>query len=93
MHVSSDILESFFGYYKSRKSPNPLCGVTTQIFMLPVLTKINSRTGVSSINFKSSLERVFLRDLKDRRIKNLPENLVVKRTKLLKTAWLLFIGL
>jgi hypothetical protein len=53
--------------------------------MLPVLTKIDSRTGESSINFKYSPERVFLRDLKEWRIKNLPENPVVKRTKLFKT--------
>jgi hypothetical protein len=83
-HVSSDIIESFFGYFKFRKSPNPLYGVTTHIFMLPVLTRSNSKTGESSIDFKRSLEDVFLRDLNDWRNTNLPENLVVKRTELLK---------
>ena len=84
-HVSSDILESMFGYTKIRKSPNPLNGVTTQIFILPVLTKKDSRTGFVDIDFKRALESVFLRDLNDWRIQNLTENLVVKRTKILKT--------
>ena len=72
-----------FGYYKFRKSPNPLNGVTTQILMLPVLTKINSQTGESGIDFKRALEGVFLRDLAEWRSKHLTENLVVKRTKTL----------
>ena len=48
--VSSDILESAFGYTKTRKSPNPLNGVTTQIFILPVLTKKDSKTGFVDID-------------------------------------------
>ena len=41
-HISSDVIESLFGYYKKIKSPNPLNGVTTQILVLPLLTRMNS---------------------------------------------------
>jgi hypothetical protein len=75
-----------FGYYKSRKSPNLLNGVTTRVCILPVLTKMDSRTGRSTICFKSALEHVFLRDLHDWKVNNLTENLTVKRKKTLNSA-------
>jgi hypothetical protein len=85
-HVSSDIIESMFGYYKSRKSPNLLNGVTTQVPVLPVLTGIDSQTGKSTICFKSALEHVLLRDLHDWKVNNLTENLTIKRHKTLNCA-------
>jgi hypothetical protein len=85
-HISSDIIESLFGRYKSRKSPNPLNGVTKQVLILPLMTKINAKTGNSTINFKSTLEKVFLSDLDTWKQDNLTDNLTLKRRKLLKAA-------
>jgi hypothetical protein len=50
-HISSDMIESLLGSYKSRNSPNPLNGVTEQVLILPLMTKINAKTGITTINF------------------------------------------
>jgi hypothetical protein len=57
--ISSDGIESLFGYSKTRKSPNSLNGVTRQVLLLPLRTKIDAKTGTSNICFKSALETVF----------------------------------
>jgi hypothetical protein len=85
-HISSDVVESLFGHYKTRKSSNPLNGVTAQVMMIPMLTRIDSKTGASNICFKSALESVFLSDLKLWVNDNLTENLTVKRKKILHAA-------
>jgi len=78
-HISSDIIESIFGVYKERKSPNPLNGVTPYVLMLPLLTKSNPESGCFRVDFKNALESVFLRDIEKWEQDNLSENLVVKR--------------
>jgi hypothetical protein len=50
--------------------------------ILPLLTKADTETGNSNIRFKSALESVFLKDLKQWKEDNLTENLIVKRRKL-----------
>ncbi|MDR3266689.1 MAG: hypothetical protein LBT24_03865, partial [Tannerella sp.] len=85
-HVSSDVIESVFGNYKIRKSPNSLNGVTRYVMILPLLTAINTKTGTSNICFKSALESVFLKDLKQWSDDNLTENMTVKRRKTLNVA-------
>jgi transposase-like protein len=82
-HFSSDVIESLFGDSKSRQSPNSLNGVTRQILILPLRTKIDAKTGKSNIDFKSALENVFLTDLEKWQKENLTENKTVKRRKLL----------
>ena len=85
-HISSDIIESLFGYYKFRKSTNPLNGVTTQIFILPPVTKINKKTGRVSFSVKTALENVFLTNLKQWRDNHLTENMAVAGRKILLSA-------
>lgn len=85
-HISSDVLESIFGVYKERKSPNALNGVTGYILLLPVLTKINPESGCFSLNVKDILENVFLRDIDTWEKDNLSENLAVKRRKTFEAA-------
>jgi len=82
-NASSDIIESIFGYYKARKSPNTLNGVTLQVLLLPLITKIDTEKGTSTINFKTTLEHVFLKDLKGWKDNHLTENMAIKRNKLL----------
>lgn len=85
-HASSDIIESCFGKYKERKSCNPLDGVTRQVLILPILTKLNSETKMININFKQALEKNLLSDLKRWSYVNLTENLTIKRRRVLNVA-------
>jgi hypothetical protein len=85
-HVSSDIIESCFGKYKGRKSCNPLDGVTRQVLILPILTKLNTNTNKIGIDFKQALEMNSLSDLKHWSSHNLTENLTVKRRHVLNAA-------
>jgi len=85
-HASSDIIESLFGVFKDRKSPNPLYGVTPFIFLLPLYTRIGTKEGCVHFDFKHSLESVFMRDIDGWKKENLFENQVYKRTKKLKSA-------
>ncbi len=81
-NASSDIIESIFGHYKTRKSPDTLNGVTLQVLLLPLMTKIDTENGISTINFKTTLEQIFLRDLKDWKDDHLTENMAIKRNKI-----------
>ena len=79
-HISSDIIESMFGTYKGRKSPNKMNGVTKHVFILPLLANIKK---MKRVDFKISLEKTILKDLDDWKIAHLSENRTVMRRKLL----------
>ena len=86
-HASSDIIESLFGIYKDRKSPNSLHGVTPFVLLLPLHTRIGTDDGkIVHFDFKHSLESVYLRDIDKWKKENLLENQVYKRIKKLKSA-------
>lgn len=81
---SSDIIESLFGKYKERKSPNKLYGVTSQVLVIPLYTKLVNPEIANNYNFKKALEEVRMKNLKDWGCKNLTSNLVTKRTNFLQ---------
>lgn len=83
-HASSDIIESLFGQYKSRKASNPQHGVTPFILFLPILTKKILDQDYLDIDVKGALENVLLSDLKAWDLDHLIENQVFKRKKLFK---------
>ncbi len=83
---SSDIIESVFGTYKARKSPNKLYGVTNFILFIPAYTQMLKAKKANKLQFKEKLERIRLKDIDDWTTDNLSENLVCKRTKTLKRA-------
>jgi hypothetical protein len=85
-NASSDIIESIFGVYKDRKSPNPLHGVTPFVFLLPLYTRIGTKDSLSSFDFKKSLESIFMTDIYNWKKQKLSENMVYKRIKTLKVA-------
>jgi len=85
-NASSDVIESIFGVYKDRKSPNPLHGVTPFILLLPLHTRIGTKDSIVPFDFKHSLESVFMRDIDVWKKENLFENQVYKRTKTLNSA-------
>jgi len=78
-NASSDIIESAFGIYKSRISKNSLHGITTYVFILPLISKINDERTLIDICFKTALEEVYMRDLKLWSKENLTENQTIKR--------------
>jgi hypothetical protein len=83
-HASSDIIESLFGQYKSRKASNPQHGVTPFILFLPILTRKIPDQECLDIDVKGALEGVLLSDLKAWNRDHLIENQVFKRNKLFK---------
>lgn len=85
-HVSSDIIESCFGCYKSRMSCNLLDGVTRHVLILPILTRLAPKTGIININYKNALEQYLLSDLSRWSVDNLSDSMTVKRRKMLKAA-------
>ena len=85
-NASSDVIESIFGVYKDRKSPNPLHGVTPFILLLPLHTRIGTKDNMVPFDFKHRLESVFMRDIDVWKKENLFENQVYKRTKTLNSA-------
>jgi len=81
---SSDIIESLFGQYKSRKASNPQHGVTPFILFLPILTKKVPDQDFLDIDVKGALENVLMSDLKTWNRAHLVENQVFKRNKIFK---------
>lgn len=83
---SSDIIESLFGKYKERKSPNKLYGVTSQVLFIPLYTRLLNPKTANDFNFKTVLEDMKMDQIKDWSNKNLTPNLMTKRTQFLQKA-------
>lgn len=81
---SSDLLESLFGMYKARKSPNKLQGVTSFILFIPAYTQLAKEKKKQHFQFKKRLERIRLKDISIWSAQKLSSNLVAKRTQILK---------
>jgi hypothetical protein len=80
-NASSDMIESVFGSYKFRKSPNTLHGVTPYVLILPLLTRMNVKGNGLETNVKANLENVYMRDLHQWTKEHLIENQTIKRRK------------
>ncbi|NLB26678.1 MAG: hypothetical protein GX820_08305 [Bacteroidales bacterium] len=77
---SSDIIESIFGKYKSRKSPNKLNGVTSFILFMPLYTRLSGNYD-HKFNFKKALENNTIKDINLWSKENLSQNLMQLRNK------------
>lgn len=78
-NCSSDIIESTFGIYKNKKSPNKMYGVTPLVLRLALCGKM----GNEEYDVAQSLTAVKMRDIEDWKAKNLLPNLVSKRLRIL----------
>ena len=78
---SSDILESLFGMYKARKSPNKLNGVTSFILFAPIYTKLRDSSKCKMFDFKNALEEKRMSHIDAWAKENLTPNLVQLRIK------------
>lgn len=83
---SSDIIESLFGTFKARKSPNKLHGVTPFILFIPLHAKLAKGIHANVFNFKSALEEIRIWNIDSWAMENLSPNLVKMRTKCLQRA-------
>ncbi len=83
---SSDIIESIFGRYKSRKSPNKLYGITPYVLFIPIYTRLINKKQAKTFNFKEALEDKRVGQIDTWAKKNLSPNLVQLRTKCLQKA-------
>lgn len=86
INISSDIIESTFGIYKSKKSPNKLYGVTSFALIIPLYPNITNSIVTKTFNFKERLTNVKLKDIDAWRTTHLSTNWVTERTKTLKKA-------
>ena len=84
--MSSDIIESIFGEYKGRKSPNKLCGVTSYVLVLPLFGCLKTREDRLAFDFNAKMEAVRLADIKEWRDLNLLDNWAQKRIETLGKA-------
>ena len=85
-NVASDIIESLFGGFKERKSPNRMYGVTGFILVMPLETQLCTLQRAARVDFKAALERNRIADVKAWERDNLPENLAAKRARVLRAA-------
>ena len=85
-HISSDLIESMFGYFKQRKSPNRMYGVTGFILVMPLRGKLSALESARTFDFKAALEHNRIADVKAWERKTLPENLAAKRVRILSQA-------
>ncbi len=83
---SSDIIESLFGKYKSRKSPNKLYGITSHILFLPIYTELSNPERAKKFDFKTTLEEKNMNQIHAWSMQNLSPNLVQLRIKRLQKA-------
>lgn len=83
---SSDIIESTFGVFKAKKSPNKLYGVTSFVLFIPAYAKLADSKSAKKHNFKEHLENLRVSQIKEWTDMHLTKNLVVKRIQTLKNA-------
>lgn len=84
--ISSDVIESCFGAFKSTKSPDKLCGITKHVLVLPLTMMFTSREKRLKFDFKTAMENVHYRDLKEWKDLNLYGNPAMERRELLRKA-------
>lgn len=80
-NISSDIIESTFGIYKDRKSPNKLYGVTSFVLTIPLYTKVSTLELADIFQVKERMERVKVKDVKEWADASLGKNWVKRRTE------------
>lgn len=82
--ISSDIIDSDFGVYKDKKSPNKLFGITPFILFIPLHFKLMNEPVIKTFNFKERLFNIKLRGIDTFSKMYMSTNWVTVRTKNLK---------
>ena len=85
-NISSDIIESDYGIFKSKKSPNKLYGITPFVLLIPLYPKLVNKSVTDTFTFKERLVNVKLKDVDSWATKNMSTNWVTERTKIFRKA-------
>ena len=64
-YVSSDIIESTFGVFKERKSPNKLYGVTAFVLFISAHAGVTAMSSAKPIDFKRIFSEYHLKNTAD----------------------------
>ncbi len=80
---SSDIIESIFGKYKLRKSPNKLYGVTSNVLLIPLFTNLIDKKNERKFSYKYALETTQISKVNKWCLENLSQNLACRRSRCL----------
>lgn len=83
-NICSDIIESTFGYYKDRMSPNKNNGYTPLVLLIPLHLRVSTIEDCRSFNARI-IRKSKLNDIKKWRVDNLLPNPSIKRLNLLRT--------
>lgn len=83
LNISSDIIESNFGIFKMKMSPNKLYGITPFVLFLPLYAKFKNENAAKTFNFKERLVNVKLKDIDAYASEHMSTNWVTERTRIL----------
>ena len=83
-NICSDIIESTFGYFKDRMSPNKSNGYTSLVLLIPLKLQLSTIEKCRIFNAKATIGNTKLEDIKKWREDNLLPNPSIKRRKLLE---------
>ena len=83
-NISSDIIESTFGYFKDRMSPNKNNGYTPLVLLIPLRLRLSTIEDCKSFNARTAIGKTKMEDIKKWRVNNLLPNPSIKRMNVLK---------
>lgn len=77
--ISSDIIESLFGYDKSKMSKNKRAGFTSQVLILSMKPYVENTSSLNAMDIKNMLESTTVNDVDNWRKANLMPSQMMKR--------------
>ena len=83
-NICSDIIESTFGYFKDRMSPNKNNGYTPLVLLIPLRLQLSTIEDCRSFNAKTVIGNTKMEDIRKWRADNLLPNSSIKRMNMLK---------
>lgn len=83
-NICSDIIESAFGYFKDRMSPNKNNGYTPLVLLIPLRLQLSTIENCKSFNARTAIGKTKMEDIKKWRADNLLPNPSIKRMNVLK---------
>lgn len=83
-NICSDIIESTFGYFKDRMSPNKNNGYTPLVLLIPLHLRLSTIEDCRSFHAASTIGKTKLYDIKRWRVDNLLPNPSIKKLNVLK---------
>ena len=83
-NICSDIIESTFGYFKDRMSPNKNNGYTPLVLLIPLRLQLSTIEDCKKFNARTTIGKTKMEDIKKWRADNLLPNPSIKRMNVLK---------